>query len=234
MLKSDPKRSLRLLTLPPASLLAGFCALALAGAASALSVTGDAMIIAPPPSAAHMQLESNDGAFVWAEQSGVVVTDPFLVDVIPFQNHPENKYDSGVASVQNQWRGNLPAGTYDSFFFHADKDGPNQTFNGMILLPGPVVGIIYRNPPLVDTDDLFGAIGTEYSGGSSNRNYDLDGANNWFEISDDKMKITFNQVVAHNMDDMRILIASVPEPRIAGMLGIGLAGLLWLGRRPTR
>ncbi|MEM8678947.1 MAG: PEP-CTERM sorting domain-containing protein [Planctomycetota bacterium] len=193
--------------------------------ANALLVTGEAMIIPAPPSAAHMQLESSEHAFVWVEQMEVVRGGTTAVSVIPFKNNPSGFYDSGNPAIENQWAGDLGPGVYDSYFFHADKQGAAETFTGTITVPADIVGIVYRQPWLNDTDPIFGAPGTIYADGP-NRFYELDGAQNWFEISMDLRTLSFQTVVLHNMDDLRIITKHVPEPSACGLVLLGCLGLL--------
>ncbi|ARN73905.1 VPLPA-CTERM sorting domain-containing protein [Oceanicoccus sagamiensis] len=95
-----------------------------------------------------------------------------------------------------------------------------------------IVGIIYKQSELDDTDEMFGAVGTVYSGGGSGRIFELDGSNNFFTLSPDAKTLSFSTVVAHNMDDMRILVASpVPVPGAAWFMASALLGLVGFKRR---
>ena len=195
---------------------------------SAVVLSGDIILSDPPPlSADHDALESSQHAFFWQEQQGVVVNDPFFVTII----NPDGLYDSGNAATEATWGGKLSAGTYDSYYFHADKQGSNVTFNGSITFDTEIVGIIYKQTELDDTDEMFGAIGTTYSGGGSGRIYELDGANNWFSVSADGKTLNFQTVVAHNMDDMRILVSPVPVPASIWFFASALVGLMGVKRR---
>lgn len=197
---------------------------------AATLVSGDVVIIPAPPDASHMALESSDHAFLWAEQQNVVMNAPFDVTVIPFQNEPNGFYDSGNAAVEATWAGQLPAGIYSSWFMHADKNGPNVTFSGSITFDQPVVGIIHKQTELVDTDPIFGDPNTTYAGGGSGRIYELDGAANWFSISANQKTISFQTVVAHNMDDIRFILG-VPEPN---SILLALTVPAWFGIRRNR
>ncbi len=196
-------------------------------------LSGDLSEIAPPTSADHMQLESNDHAFFWQEQQNVQLTMPLTVDVAPFINNPSGFYDSGVASVEATWNGQLQPGIYSSFFIHGDKNGPNQTFEGSVTFDNEIiVGIAYKQPNLNLTEDKFGAIGTTYATGP-NAIFELDGPNNHFTISQDQKTFSFKMVVAHNLDNIRIITASsVHEPSILALIGFGL--LLLRFRLPKR
>ena len=203
-------------------------------AANAISVSGDILVLDPPPAnAGHMALQSNDHAFFWTERIGVVLTIAEPVNVIPFLNNPSGHYDSGNAQVEATWAGDLSPGIYNSYFLHGDKQGSSSvTFAGQITFDSEIEAIIYKQSELVDTDAILGAPGTVYAGGGSGRIFELDGANNWFTISADRLTFSFQTVVKHNMDDLRVVTAVVPEPGTALLLGLGLSGYaVWNRRR---
>lgn len=189
--------------------------------------------ISPPPDASWEALESSLFARFWAEKSSVVLTEPLLVDIISPKDNPEANspnphnsdigfYDSGVATKEAKWNGDLAPGVYDSFFLHADKQGDNVTYSGTITFDNPIEAIIYKRPNLIATDPIFGAPGTIYDL-SSTRLLELDGAVNWFSVSGDGLTLTFQTYVPHDLDNMRV-ITGVPEPATLCLLGIGSLG----------
>ena len=208
----------------------------LASAASGLSFGGPSTILEqnPPPAlAGHMDLQSSAHVFFWTERLNVTLTAAEPVNVLPFVNNVSGFYDSGVASVEASWGGILPPGTYNSYFLHADKQGPNVTFEASVTFDHPIEAILYKQSELGDTDTLLGSPTTTYAGGAPSRMLELDGPNNWFEISQDRLTFHFKTVVAHNMDDVRILTA-VPEPSTPSLLSLGLLGLGLRNRGSTR
>ena len=203
------------------------CGWVFAPSAWGFSFSGPSTIVdlnPPPVAAGHNDLQSSAHVFFWTERLGVTLTLPEPVNVLPFVNNASGFYDSGVASVEATWGGDVSAGTYNSYFLHADKQGANVTFEASVTFVNPIAAIIYKQSALSDTDSLLGSPTTTYAGGASSRMLELDGPNNWFEISPDRLTFHFKTVVAHNMDDVRILTA-VPEPSTGLLVVLGLAGL---------
>jgi len=209
---------------------------------SGVSVTPQVQTIAPPSDAQFGVFESNTAVFLWAEGTSTITT-PEFVTILPFQNiAPEGVgstnglgegsafYDSGVAGIEAQWGGDIAAGTYSSYMLHADKDGANQTFTGSITFAQEIVGIVYKQTELFDTDPLFGASGTTYAGNGSVRRLELAGDDNWMSLSADRKTLEFSTVVPHDIDNVRILTA-VPVPAAIWLFGSGLLGLVGIARR---
>jgi len=225
--------------------------------AGAVSVAGDISIVAPPADASSGALESNIHAFLWDEGIttiaqplsqvvGKVDSNGNIITILPFQNiTPEAAgssnglgegsafYDSGNAQIEGTWGGDLAAGTYQSYFFHADKNGPNVTFTGSMTFDYDIVGIVYKQTELCETDDVFGVPTTVYSECGSGRILELDGAANWLSLSADRKTLAFSSVVAHNMDDMRIITTTVPVPGAAVLFPSALAIFAFLRRRKS-
>lgn len=64
--------------------------------ASAMTVSGDIVLLTSPPvSAAAGDLVSNNSTYAWTERQAVWPTDPYSVDVIPWQNNVQGVYTSG-------------------------------------------------------------------------------------------------------------------------------------------
>ena len=187
------------LSISPAQLFAG------------ISFTGDVQQIAPPASAAWEQLESSEYVYFWEEKTNVTLSEALSVDII----NPVGMYDRANVSYKGD---DLPAGTYNSYIIHADKQGDNETFSGSITLDSKIVAILYKGPGLNDTDSIFGATGTTYATGSTRR-FELDGDVNWFEVSADGRTLSFQNYVPHDLDNLRMI--TVPEPATLMLLGLG-------------
>ena len=110
--------------------------------AAIVSTSGDVLEIAPPTDASWEALENNDYAPIWfegtttltqsleTEMGGIAGN---ALTIIPgtgtgFTTEVDGDffYDSGNASTQANWGGDLAAGTYNSYMLHADKQSPPQ------------------------------------------------------------------------------------------------------------
>ena len=201
-------------------------------AAGIVSVSGEIIKISPPPTVEWEALESSQHAFVFQESAGVVLTSPILMDVIPFQANPLGVYDDGSLAVQNTWKGDLGIGSYDSFYFHADKQGANETFVGSITFDADIAGIAFRQN-LNPTRPVFGNPGTDYPTGST-KNYELTRDDCWFSISNDLRTLSFSTYVPHDLDQLRVVTmasSEVPSPSSFTVFAMGLGGMLWRSRR---
>jgi hypothetical protein len=205
-----------------------------ATASFGFTTTGDLQEISPPPTNADSnQLESNDYAFIWRERAEVTTSVSTFISVDPFVNNPSGFYDSGNAAVEANWNGYLAPGTYNSYMIHGDKDGPNQTFVGSVTFDEDILGVVYKQTELCDTDAAFGSPSTVYSLCGSGRIFELDGPNNWFSLSPDAKTLSFSMVVQHNMDEIRIITSVVPIPAALWLFGSGLGLLGWMRRKPA-
>ena len=187
--------------------------------------SGEIMFLEEPPTdAGHMQLQSNEGAQMWAEQQCIEIDEVIYVSILLLNNDsnlPSNLvFSSGVATTQNNWAGNLPAATkYSSHFIHADKIGnQNQEFVFSASFDCEIQGIVYRNRPqhleLCETDGIFGNQNTTYSECASSRQHELDGEKNNMTISEDKKTFSASMVVAGNMDNVRVITSCCCELEI--------------------
>jgi len=215
-----------------------------------VSTTGDLRQIATPADISFGTYENNDDAFIFVERIGVTINDPQFVTILPFNGYPDDLdqntngdfplnpstdyiYDSGVASTEAKWGGNLATGTYNSYMVQADKDGmASQDFVGTVTFDQAIAGIIYKQTELCDTDATLGNPGTIYASCGSGRIFELDGAKNFMLLSEDQKTLTISMGVAHNIDNIRILTASaVPVPAAVWLFGSALGLLGWLRRR---
>lgn len=202
--------------------------------AGVISTSGDLWRVATPADISAMQYESNVSAVIFGERIGVTVEDPFFSTIIPFIGNQDDGlgvYSSGNAAIEASWGGNLGPGTYNSYMIHGDKDGANQTFVGSVTFENAIEGIIYKQTELCDTDPVLGAPGTTYEACGSGRIFELDGVNNYMILSADRKTLDFSMVVAHNMDNIRIVTSAVPVPAAAWLFGSALVTLVGIKRR---
>ncbi len=200
--------------------------------AGIVSVSGRIIEIGPPPSVEWEAFESSQHAFVFQESAGVVLNAAIVMDVIPFQANSSGMYGDGSLGTQNTWKGELGVGTYDSFYFHADKQGSNETFVGSITFSADIVGIAFRQN-LNPTRPVFGNVSTAYPTGST-KNYELTRDDSWFSISNDFRTLSFSTYVPHDLDQLRIVTnmsSEVPSPGSLAVFATGLVGMLWRTRR---
>jgi len=198
-----------------------------------VSTSGDLWRVATPANVDHDQYESNVAAVLFAERINVTVNDT-PVSILPFvgnQDDGPGVYDSGNAVIEATWSGILGAGNYNSYMIHGDKDGANQTFVGSVTFANAVEGIIYKQTELCDSDSILGAAGTNYAECGAARIFELDGAANYMILSADRKTLDFSMVVAHNMDEIRVVTAAVPVPAAVWLFGSGLLGLVGIARR---
>ncbi|MGI9309855.1 MAG: VPLPA-CTERM sorting domain-containing protein [Gammaproteobacteria bacterium] len=234
-----------------ASIALGIASVLISAQASALSLSGEIIQIAPPADASWEALENNDHAFFWSEGTTTLTQSleaemgglpGNAVTLIPgngtgFVTEVDGTlfYDSGNASVQSNWGGDLAAGTYDSYMLHADKQGETtQTYDGSITFDREIVGLIFKQTELCLSDPIFGAPGTTYAGCGDVRRLELEpnnGVDNWLRISADGKTLTFSTDVPHDLDNVRILTAAVPVPAAVWLFGSALGILGWTRRR---
>ena len=197
-----------------------FAACSFAAQAGIVAVSGASAVIAAPGSVNYHALESDTQAFVFAEQSNVV-----LGALTNFNAVAPGTYDT-LASLVG---GSLAAGTrVSSYYLHTDKVGKTQDvakFFGSITFDTDILGVAASDGGLLGTD-LLGAIGTTYPA-TDGRRFDLDYAD-WFKISADRRTLTYSSALAVSSDDLRIVVSSVPEPgaMALSLLGLGLLGLI--------
>lgn len=220
-------------------------ALACSSASAGLASVSSGILQIPPPADASWEaLEHNDHAFFWSEGQTTLTQSlentigglpGEALTIIPgngtgFTTEIDGDlfYDSGNAAVQANWGGDLAAGTYNSYFLHADKQGEvTQTYDGSITFDQAIVGLIFKQTELCLTDPIFGVATTTYGGCGDVRRMELEpdnGVDNWLRISADGKTLEFSTNVPHDYDNIRILTA-VPVPAAVWLFGSALLGL---------
>jgi len=133
--------------------------------------------------------------------------------------------------------GVLPAGTVvQSWLFHFDKPGAddtNRTASGVYNFKAPIVGVLFTEDGLDDTDQLFGNPGTIYPTGVYYRDSDdsSDPPDMWSIVNPKVIHFDALQNDGVGIDQVRVLTSSVPEPStlviwciigVVALLGIAL------------
>jgi len=172
------------------------------------------------------------------EQYNLPLLEPLPIDVIPFQNNATGLYTSSSGGTQSTWSGSLAPGNYDSLILHAETPSKKIELSGSITFDTDIVGIIFQETTLGETDLLLGTGTTVYAGAGEARGYELNGAKNWFSFSPDRHTFAFQTVAKNDIHELRILIdrpplTAVPLPASVWLLGSALGLLVWIKRRES-
>lgn len=165
-------------------------------AAQIVDSTGDVEIIDPPPSVKPGDLTSKDYAFVFEERRGVELSGSIDADAV----NPGRYAANGALHDPT-----VPAGTWlSSYYLHFDPPGlGTSSVSGSVTFDRRILAVIERDGKLRDSNTL-GASGTDYPGFLSDRGYELDDEE-WFEISDDQFRLSFQCQALLGVDDLRVL-----------------------------
>lgn len=207
----------------------------------AMTISRDALWLdTPPASASRGGLASGDHAFLWLENSQVAIATSQDIDIIPFLNNPDGRYASRKKKVQSSWRGTIAPGAYSSFMLHAANDGRRAAqVAGSITFDTEIVGVIYTDKSLLDSDLLFGWADTSYAGRRSKRGFELAAGENDFLISGDRRSLRYQMLVRKDINEMRIITragsiqspATVPVPASVWLFGSALGMIVWIRRQ---
>ena len=169
------------------------------------SIIPESSLIDSPDSPAVLrdQKESNDNAFIFAEQSGVSLTDGLDVDITDPGTYNRNTPPSPET---------IPNGTIiDSFFLHFDPEGrPNQRVevSGSVTFDTEILGVIVTDTNLNDSDDL-GASNTAYPTGLLDRG-SVFGREQLDNITLSENTLEYNIGARQVIDQIRIITAAAP------------------------
>jgi hypothetical protein len=192
--------------------------LALAAAASAAitSVSGQAVLIAPPVNATYGSLPGPP-VMCWNEQSGVSST-ALLVNTVGNGTFTGGSYGPTVAG-----------GVFDSHMLHFDASTGVAVAQGSVTFSGNIVGVIYENNLLDISDGPLGFGGTTYATGDPFRSMTSTLGTTSYSVSGNTLNFTLwansSPAWPNKMVQLRVLTDAVPAPGVAALLGLaGLAG----------
>jgi len=205
--------------------VSGLMTVAATPSKASLMLTGQVVQIAAPASDIQNSgdPQSSDNAFVWNEQMSTTLATNILVNMTkPGTSDSGNSYEPSV--------GTIASGTVvDTYLIHTDPVGSNSTnYVFTVTFDSPILGIIDKISGLAATDASLGSPTTTYPGASTARA--LEGADTLAWVSGNKLELNFT--TGGFVDEIRVLVAPVPEPTTFAMAGIaGVAGLIAYRRR---
>lgn len=185
------------------------------------SVGGDVVIQDPPSSIILGEWESDTEIRTWFESEVTLPADVTLGHV-----------DSGfINDLSQHVTGDIASGTrVSSYMIRLDAIDIGPTFlSGSVTFDMPILGVWFGHQ-LDDFDALLGRPGVSYNDGYTARGVELQGnaGADSFDISADRLTISFTFGVIDWTDDIRVLTA-VPAPSSVTLAG--LAGLMAARRR---
>jgi len=119
------------------------------------------------------------------------------------------------------------AGNYDSHFIHLEDYSGAGPFTGSVTFSGTIVGVIFVNTTLDNTDVQFGSGGTIYPTGYPFRGLSTQSS---FSIVGNQINFSlFALSPVAEVVQIRVLTKPVPAPGAFALLGLG--GLAMTRRR---
>lgn len=155
-------------------------------AAVSLVTTDDVTDGGLVPTSLVYQAETSGDIQVFTENIGITSTGPVAADI----------------------GGPIPAGTYDSYIIHFDVGGGLANAKGSVTFPGVIVGVMHQNGTLLNSDDDFGASGTNYV--TRARRLELGTGTYSDEITVIGNTVTVDLWVAGAIDQVRVITAAMP------------------------
>jgi hypothetical protein len=181
--------------------------------ATIVSTTGGVSLIGAPPSCVPSAL-AGVTAYCWDEKQNVPLS--LLADMV---NNPgsSNSPTPGVL-----------AGVYNSHFLHFEQVLGAVPVTGTITFNAPIVGVIFRNTNLDNSDGPAGAPGTTYPTGFPFRGL-VNAPVSFVTISGNVLTFDLSTAVSVQAVDQVRIITQTPAPGSAALLG--LAGVTCIRRR---
>ncbi len=164
---------------------------------SVFTASGAVDTIPAPPSIAPDALEDSTVAYLFRERLDTALASDLAVDNVA----------TGIFAGDAGTPGSVPAGTVvTSYMLHSDRvaGATNTTYSGMVTFDTPILGLIFTDAALDNSDALLGSPTTTYpTSGLANRGTASGDA---FALSADRLTLTFT-LHTPVRDEMRIVVA---------------------------
>jgi hypothetical protein len=216
----------------PVGLLMGFALVALLAPPSQAGYVLSGAIVqisAPASDVQGSDPTSNDHAFIWSEQSALVLPMSISVDMTKIgTSDASNNYSPSPGTIASGIR-------VDTYLIHSDPVGSgSQNYVGSVTFDTPILGIIDTINGLASTDSILGNARTTYPGASTDRG--LESLDSLVWVSNNGLTINFT--TSTFVDEARVIVgAAVPEPSSLVTCVTGAAALVafgWVRRRRVR
>lgn len=194
-------------------MMAGVMAGASVASAAITGVTGSTTWLGTPPVNCSPSFLMGGTVYTWDEQQNVS-TSGVNVDMV---NNPGTSAGAIPGTL---------VGTYDSHFIHLEDYSGAGPFTGSVTFSGTIVGVIFINTTLDNTDVQFGSGGTIYP-----TTYPFRGLSTQSSFSIVGNQINFSLMAISPVAEVvqiRVL-TKVPAPGSIALLGLG--GLVAARRR---
>ncbi|MFZ2875685.1 MAG: hypothetical protein WAZ94_14515 [Phycisphaerales bacterium] len=182
--------------------------------AAITSVSGSTTFLNTPPGACTPGSLTGFNAYAWDEKQNILFTNLYVDES---QNPGSNA--GAIPAILN--------GPFDSHFLHFEPLPGAIGASGTVTFSGPIVGVMFINTSLDNSDVMCGSNTTVYP-----TSYPFRGLNSASTISYTGNVLTFNLWVAVPTNDLaqvRVITHPVPTPGAAAILGLG--GLVVIRRR---
>jgi hypothetical protein len=132
--------------------------------------------------------------------------------------------------------GVIPAGTTSNFYIiHADPIESTTTYySGTVTFDAPIIGLYVGSSTLNLLDPVVLALGSPvstYPTGWPNRGLEVgQGFGDSYILSNGNMTLTLNFATGPDVDQLRVVVAAIPEPATVVLFGLGAAALILFRR----
>ncbi|QNN25227.1 hypothetical protein HED60_24090 [Planctomycetales bacterium ZRK34] len=179
--------------------------------------------LGPAPASVDTDVhESNVDAFLFLEQENLELTSDIDVNIVS-----AGSYTNGFQSVAGQVAAGTHVDTYYLSFDPVDDSGTAYTVDVSLEFSTEVLGIITGNGDLIATHGSLGSGLTTYN--TDNLGLDDNNVDEVIWNPDNRTLDITLRVAGSNLDQIRILVATIPEPGSASLLAV--LGTLLMRRR---